>query len=392
MTQTHTADGRPRARGLGLVLPGTPGPENAVTDVPGLTVGMVTLIEGDGALVRGSGPVRTGVTAILPRGRDGLGVPCAAGLHSLNGNGEMTGTAWIAESGAFSTPVTITNTHAVGACHRGTIDFVVAERPEVGAQWLLPVVAETWDGYLNDINGDHVHPSHAVRALQDATSGPVAEGSVGGGTGMNCYGFKGGTGTASRQVVHGSTTYTVGALLQANFGSRAELTVAGVHVGPRLAGDNPMEEGDWFERDGLRAGLAGAGSVIVVVATDAPLLPGQCAALARRVPLGLARTGTSGSHFSGDIFLAFSTGNPGALSSRIPLRAASDDDYESLTFIPWGRLDPFYEAVVECVEEAVLNALVVNADMVGRDGHRSPALPHDALLAALAAAPARVAT
>jgi len=390
MTHTHTSSGQPRARGLGLALPGTPGPGNAITDVPGLTVGMVTLVEGDGPLVRGEGPVRTGVTAILPRGRDGIGVPCAAGVHSLNGNGEMTGTAWIAEAGAFSTPVTITNTHAVGACHRGTIDFVVSTRPEVGSQWLLPVVAETWDGYLNDINGDHVQPAHAVQAMENAASGEVAEGSVGGGTGMNCYGFKGGTGTASRQVVHGSTTYTVGALLQANFGSRHELTVAGVHVGPALAADNPLEDGDWFERDGIRAGLSGAGSVIVVVATDAPLLPGQCAALARRVPLGLARTGTSGSHFSGDIFLAFSTANAGALSSRIPLGPATDDDYESLTFVPWGRLDPFYEAVVECVEEAVLNALVVNADMVGRDGHRSPALPHQALLAALRDTPGRL--
>jgi L-aminopeptidase/D-esterase-like protein len=380
---THTTDGRPRARGLGIPLLGTPGTYNAITDVPGVEVGTVTLVDGSGPLGLGQGPVRTGVTAILPRGRAGAGVPCAAGVHSLNGNGEMTGTTWIAESGAFSTPVTITNTHAVGACHRGTIDWLVRTTPSLAAQWILPVVAETWDGYLNDINGDHVRPEHAVAALDAATTGPVPEGSVGGGTGMNCYGFKGGTGTSSRVVRHGSTAYTVGVLVQANFGSRPELTIAGRRVGPSLADDNPYEDGDWFERDGRRAGLAGAGSVIVVVATDAPLLPQQCSALARRVPLGLARTGTSGSHFSGDVFLAFSAANEGALTSRIPVGAVTDDDYETLRFVPWGRMDPFFEAVVHGVEEAVLNALVVNAEMVGRDGHRSPALPHDAVRALL---------
>ena len=384
--QTHTTDGRPRARGLGIALPGTPGRWNAITDVPGLEVGMVTLVHGDGPLVTDVGPVRTGVTAILPRGVDGVGLPCAAGIYSLNGNGEMTGTIWINEVGAFATPITITNTHAVGSCHRGTIDWLVRQSPSLAAQWMLPVVAETWDGYLNDINGSHVQPSHAVEALDSASPGPVAEGSVGGGTGMNCYGFKGGTGTSSRVVEHGGTSYTVGALVQANFGSRHELTIAGIPLGARLAHDNPLEDGDWFERDGQRGGVSGAGSVIVIVATDAPLLPGQCAALARRVPLGLARTGTSGSHFSGDIFLAFSTANTGALTSRIPIGPSSDDDYETLRFLPWGRLDPFYEAVVEAVEEAVLNALVVNAEMVGRDNHRSPAVPHDLIIDALRAA------
>ena len=384
--QTHTTDGRPRARGLGISLPGTPGRWNAITDVPGLEVGMVTLVHGDGPLVTDVGPVRTGVTAILPRGVDGVGLPCAAGIYSLNGNGEMTGTIWINEVGAFATPITITNTHAVGSCHRGTIDWLVRQSPSLAAQWMLPVVAETWDGYLNDINGSHVQPSHAVEALDSASPGPVAEGSVGGGTGMNCYGFKGGTGTSSRVVEHGGTSYTVGALVQANFGSRHELTIAGIPLGARLAHDNPLEDGDWFERDGQRGGVSGAGSVIVIVATDAPLLPGQCAALARRVPLGLARTGTSGSHFSGDIFLAFSTANTGALTSRIPIGPSSDDDYETLRFLPWGRLDPFYEAVVEAVEEAVLNALVVNAEMVGRDNHRSPAVPHDLIIDALRAA------
>ncbi len=378
-------DGRPRARGLGIPLTGRTGPWNAVTDVPGVTVGHVTLVSGDGPLVAGLGPVRTGVTALLPRGAAGVGTPCAAGWWSLNGNGEMTGTTWIDEVGALALPVTITNTHAVGSCHRGTIDWVVRHHPGLAAEWLLPVAAETWDGYLNDINGNHVRPEHAVEALDAATAGPLVEGSVGGGTGMNCYSFKGGSGTASRVVTYGGVDHTVGVLLQANFGDRAELTVAGVRVGALLADDDPMGTGDWLVRDGRRAAgpPPGAGSVIVVIATDAPLLPGQCKALARRVPLGLARTGTSGSHFSGDIFLAFSTANAGALRSRFPEGAAGPDDYDSMRFVPWGRLDPFFTAVVEAVEEAVLNALVVNSEMIGRDGHRSPALPHDRLMAAL---------
>ena len=298
----------------------------------------------------------------------------------------MTGTTWIDEVGLLTLPVAITNTHAVGACHRGLVQWVARNRPDLAAAWLLPVVAETWDGYLNDINGDHVHSDHVDLAIANATSQLPAEGSVGGGTGMNCYSFKGGSGTSSRIVPHGSTDFTVGALVQANFGSRAELRIAGVPLGRELAADNPIETTDWYERDGRRAGTSGAGSVIVVIATDAPLLPGQCKALARRVPLGLARTGTSGGHFSGDIFLAFSTGNSGQVGSRMPTSPATDDDIESLQFIPWGRLDPFFEAVVQAVEEAVVNALVVNADMIGRDGHRSPGLPHEAVVAALSAA------
>ncbi|KAA2267140.1 P1 family peptidase [Solihabitans fulvus] len=348
-----------RARDLGIPLHGEPGPHNAITDVPGIEVGYTTLVEGAG--------VRTGVTAILPRGRSGFDVPCAAGTHVLNGNGELTGAAWLAESGSLTLPVLITNTHAVGPCHRGVIDWVVRERPGAADQWLLPVVAETWDGYLNDINAPTVQPAHAVAAIDAARGGAVPEGSVGGGTGMNCYGYKGGSGTASRVVAHGADRYTVGAFVQANFGSRRDLTVAGVHVGPQLAEDNPMEG----------VAVPGAGSVIVVIGTDAPLLPGQCAALARRVPLGLARTGTFGSHFSGDLFLAFSTANPGALTSAFP-----DQDtpwYESMRFVPWSRIDPFLDAVVQSVEEAVLNALVCNEEMVGRAGHRTPALPTTAL-------------
>ena len=364
--QTHTTDGRPRARGLGIPLLGTPGPLNAITDVPGVEVGVATLIEGDA--------VRTGVTAILPRGRDGVGRPCAAGWYSLNGNGEMTGTTWIEESGALNLPVVLSNTHAIGPCHTGVVSWVNRVHPRLARQWLLPVCAETWDGYLNDINGGHVRPEHAVEALDSAAPGPVAEGSVGGGTGMNCYEFKGGNGTASRVVDYGSHAFTVAAFVQANFGSRGELTVAGRHLGPALAADNPLD-GDWFARD---LGIPpGAGSVIAIVATDAPLLPGQCKALARRVPLGLARTGTTGSHFSGDVFLAFSTAEADGLTSAFPLGPPADDEFGTLRFLPWGRMDPFYEAAVLAVEEAVLNALVVNEDMVGRDGHRSPRLPLD---------------
>lgn len=355
---------RPRARDLPITLDGRPGRWNAITDVPGVEVGYVTLTGGE---------ARTGVTAILPRGREAVGVPCAAATHSLNGNGEMTGVTWIEEIGALTLPITITNTHAVGTVHRGVIDWVAAHHPALAAQWLLPVVAETWDGYLNDINGPHVRTEHAGQAIDAAASGPLEEGSVGGGTGMNCYAFKGGSGTASRLVEHGPDTYTVGTFVQANFGSRHELTVTGVKVGPHLLDDDPMGAYDWAP--------PGAGSVIVVVATDAPLLPGQCKALARRVPMGLARTGTTGSHFSGDIFLAFSTANEGALTSTF----APEDDYQSLRFLPWSRMDPFYAAVVQSVEEAVLNALTAAREMVGRKGNRSPALPLDRLTALLTA-------
>lgn len=352
----------PRARDLGVPFDGVPGPWNALTDVPGVTVGCVTLVEGD--------DVRTGVTAVLPRGADDVGVPCAAGWFSLNGNGEMTGTAWLEETGSLTLPVLLTNTHAVGSVHRGVVDWVVARHPDLAHEWLLPVVAETWDGWLNDINGGHVRPEHAGRAIDAATSGPVHEGSVGGGTGMRCYGFKGGNGTASRTVAYGDDRYTVGAFVQANFGARGELVVAGVPVGRHLCDEVAAASGD-------PSGVPGAGSVIAVVGTDAPLLPGQCKALARRVPLGLARTGTTGSHFSGDLFLAFSTANAGALTSTGSDR---DSRYEQLRFVPWGRIDAFYAAVVQAVEEAVVNALVAATDMVGRDGRRSPALPHDRLV------------
>jgi len=363
-----TPSGKPRARSVGLKYRGVPGPHNAITDVPGVEVGYVTLIAGDS--------VRTGVTAIHPRGKHDPGDPVAAGYHSQNGNGEMTGVSWIEESGTCQGPIAITNTHAVGIAHAGIIAWMNAAHADLTDVWLLPVAAETWDGYLNDINGHHVNEEHVVRALQNATSDQPDEGSVGGGTGMNCYQFKGGNGTASRVVGYAGTSYTVGVFLQANFGRRNELTLNGVYLGEALADDNPMS--DFF------AAPQGAGSVIAVVATDAPLLPNQCKALARRVTKGLARTGTIGTHSSGDIFLAVSTANPGGFSGDGPAAGGDDTRYDTLTFIPWGKIDPFFEAVVQGTEEAVANALIANEDMTGRDGHRTPALPRHRLAEILA--------
>jgi L-aminopeptidase/D-esterase-like protein len=358
-----TPAGQPRARGLGLPFGGRPGPWNAITDVPGVEVGYVTLIEGD--------RIRTGVTAIHPRGPAGTGDPVAAGFHAQNGNGEMTGVSWITESGTFTGPIAITNTHAVGVAHAGIVAWTIRHHREVADSWLLPVAAETWDGYLNDINGHHVTEQTVVAALDATRIGPVEEGSVGGGTGMNCYQFKGGSGTASRTVAFAAVEHTVGVFVQANFGARRELVLAGMPLGGELAGDNPMA--------GFRAAPPGAGSIIAVVATDAPLFPHQCQALARRVTAGLARTGTSGSHFSGDLFLAFSTANPGAFRP-------GTQALRQLDFIPWENLDPFFEGVVQATEEAVVNALVANEDMTGRDGHRTPALPRDQVVELLSAA------
>jgi D-aminopeptidase len=382
----HTPSGLPRARSLGLPFRGTPGTNNAITDVPGIDVGYQTLIQKDN--------VRTGVTAIHPRGKANPGDPVAAGFHSQNGNGEMTGVAWIEESGTFSGPIAITNTHAVGIAHAGIIAWANRYHPEQMDSWLLPVAAETWDGYLNDINGHHVTEETVIAALEAATTGPIDEGSVGGGTGMNCYQFKAGSGTSSRVVDYNGTAYTVGVFVQANFGRRDELTVTGVYLGEELADDNPMRDRFTASASAAPASAAaasaapapapvappGAGSVIAIVATDAPLFPNQCKAFARRVTSGLARTGSSGSHYSGDLFLALSTANPGAFTPGDPRKRHSkhnDPPYDQLTFIPWGYLDPFYEAVVQATEEAVLNSLVANKEMTGRDGHRSPALPRD---------------
>jgi D-aminopeptidase len=356
-----TPSGLPRARSLGMPFAGEPGPWNAITDVPGVEVGYTTLIRGTS--------VRTGVTAIHPRGAARSGDPVAAGFFSQNGNGEMTGVSWIQESGTFAGPVAITNTHAVGIAHAAIVAWAVRHHPRMAEAWLLPVVGETWDGYLNDINSLNVTERACLDALEGAAAGPIEEGSVGGGTGMNCYQFKGGSGTASRLVSHAGTTYTVGVFVQANFGTRDELTLAGLPLGELLGDDNPMA--------GRRAAPEGAGSVIAIVATDAPLLPHQCTALARRVTLGLARTGTTGSHFSGDLFLAFSAGNPDAITPGGAVMGGAAAGYDQLRFIPWGFMDPFYAAVVRATEEAVANALVANEDMTGRDGHRTPALPRD---------------
>ncbi|GAA4389594.1 P1 family peptidase [Tsukamurella soli] len=370
---THSPSGRPRPRALGWAADGTPGEWNAITDVPGVEVGYRTLIGP-------AGTVRTGVTAILPRGRAGVGRPVAAGTGVLNGNGEMTGTAWIAETGQLGLPITISNTHAVGACHTGTVRWCSRHHPDLARQWLLPVCAETWDGYLNDINGEHVTPDDVCAALDAAAHGPLAEGSVGGGTGMNCYGFKGGSGTASRLMPFGDATYTVGAFVQANFGSRAELTIRGRRVGPELDVPAPIEEDDWLYGDRTPGG---AGSVIVVVATDAPLTGHQCAALARRVPLGLARTGTTGSVFSGDLFLAFSTANDRPSDTAFPQGEPSTAELVTSVALPWNRIDALHTATVQAVEEAVLGALVGADTMTGRAGHTSYALPVDAVQALL---------
>ena len=351
-----------RARDLGVPFEGTPGNLNAITDVAGVEVGYTTLISGEGKLVVGKGPVRTGVTAILPRGHANSNDPVYAGVFSLNGNGEMTGTAWIEESGFLEGPVVITNTHSVGVVR----DAVIAWRNAHGGadaqgfSWSLPVVAETWDGWLNDINGFHVKPEHVVHALDSAHSGAIEEGSVGGGTGMICYEFKGGNGTASRKIdikagkEKPAQSYVVGVFLQANFGRRPLLTMAGVPVGNEVPGSVYKEE---------------TGSCIAIVATDAPLLPNQLKRLARRVSLGLARTGTISGNGSGDLFLAFSTANPKV--------ANADQVTHSVQTIPNDLLDPIFVGVVQATEEAVVNALIDNQSMTGRDNHRVDALPHD---------------
>ena len=353
-----TPAGTPRARALGIPFGGTPGQWNAITDVPGVEVGYQTIISGDS--------VRTGVTGIHPRGRAGALDPVAAGFFSQNGNGEMTGASWVEESGTCSLPIAITNTHAVGIAHAGIIAWAVRSFPELGDDWSLPVAGETWDGYLNDINGHRITEQDCIDALDRAASGRLAEGSVGGGTGMICYGFKGGNGTASRLVSHAGTQYTVGVFVQANFGSREELVLAGRPLGQLLPDDDPVGEDASVP--------PGAGSVIAIVITDAPLLPHQCKALARRVTLGLARTGTTGSHSSGDLFLACSTANPGGFSPYSPAQPRS---YDQLAFVPWDAVNPFFTAVVQGVEEAVANALCAGEEMTGRAGHRVPGLPRD---------------
>lgn len=350
------AQDKPRARDIGVPFEGTPGPFNAITDVQGVEVGHTTLISGDGPLVVGEGPVRTGVTAILPRGK--RYDPVFAGWYSLNGNGEMTGTTWVEESGFLGGPVMITNTHSVGIVRDAVVEWLVSDEIDSGIAWGLPVVAETYDGFLNDINGFHVKKEHALAALNGASSGAVAEGGVGGGTGMICHGFKGGIGTASRRLSAEAGGYTVGVLVQANYGGRNTLTIAGVPVGREITDLTPAR------------GAQGDGSIIVVVATDAPLLPQQLKRLARRVPLGIARVGGLGTNGSGDIFIAFSTANPGI---------DAGDEVVDVEMLPNHRMNPLIEATVQATEEAIVNALVAGETITGINGNTVYGLPHDRL-------------
>ncbi len=346
---------KPRARDLKIPFEGTPGPLNTITDVAGVEVGHATIIRGAGKLVVGRGPVRTGVTAILPRGRQ-LGAPVFGGYFALNGNGEMTGMAWLEESGFLSSPVMITNTHSVGVVRDAVIEWQLREG-KMSQPWSLPVVAETWDGYLNDINGFHVKRAHAFAALDGARSGVVAEGCVGGGTGMIGYGWKGGIGTASRRLEAKDGGYTMGVLVQLNCGLAKELTIAGVHVGQILS------------PSGTRSG-AERGSIIIVAATDAPLLPHQLKRIARRLTIGLARTGSVSGNGSGDLFLAFSTANP----PLAPVRGKSG--VSRVPMLSNRRMDPLFTAAVQATEEAIINAMVAAETMSGIDGHSILALPH----------------
>jgi L-aminopeptidase/D-esterase-like protein len=340
---------------LGLPLPGRPGPHNCITDL-GVEVGYSTLCLGDG--------IRTGVTAILPRGRALADAPCAAGSFSFNGSGEMTGLLWIEEAGELQTPITITNTHSLGIARDATIEWMVKRGIGMGQDWGLPVAAETYDGELNDINGFHVKPEHVMAALDSAGAGAIELGSVGGGTGMICYDFKGGSGSASRTVRTASGEFLVGCFVQSNFGWRPELTILGVPVGRDMPGGEVRSKP--------------AGSIIAIVATDAPLLPHQLKRLSRRVPIGLARTGAIGHNSSGDIFLSFSTANEPAFRS--------DASVKTMHFLPNAQLDDLFEAVVESVEEAVIDSMIVNESMTGFRCCTVQALPHARLLELLSRA------
>ncbi len=355
---------KPRARDLGVPFDGTPGPLNAITDVAGVTVGHTTLISGEGKLQVGKGPVRTGVTAVLPRGKDSMMNPVFAGWFAQNGNGEMTGTTWVEESGFLEGPVMITNTHSAGVVRDAVIQWRVAhgQHDASGYWWSLPVVAETWDGYLNDINGFHVKPEHAFHAIDTAHSGAVDEGNVGGGTGMVCNGFKGGIGTASRKLPEKDGGYTVGVLVQCNYGSRQNFRVAGIPVGREITSEDPYayQPSDIAER----------GSIIIVIATDAPLIAHQLKRLAHRATLGLGRNGSISGNGSGDIFIAFSTANSGADST---------DKIADVKMLPNDSLDPVFAATVQATEEAIINAMIGAESMTGIDNHHVTALPHEKL-------------
>jgi L-aminopeptidase/D-esterase-like protein len=352
-----TAQSKPRARDLGVPFDGNTGANNAITDVKGVEVGHTTLISGSGKLKVGEGPVRTGVTAVIPRGKDATDAVFGA-WFTLNGNGEMTGTTWLEDSGLLDGPIMITNTHSVGVVRDAVIAWKVKRgEPDMeGYWWSLPVVAETWDGYLNDINGFHVKPEHVFQALDTAHAGPVEEGNVGGGTGMICNEFKGGIGTSSRVLDAKKGGYTIGVLVQCNYGRRDQLRIAGVPVGKEIP-EHPAYGED-------------VGSIIIVVATDAPLIPTQLKRLARRASLGLGRDGSYSGDGSGDIFISFSTANPGA---------ASPKGIRDLKMLPNDSLDPLFLATVQATEEAIVNAMVAAETMTGIDGHTAIALPHDRL-------------
>ncbi len=364
-TPNGVAQTKPRARDLGVPFDGVPGALNAITDVRGVEVGFTTLVSGDGKLEVGRGPVRTGVTAILPQGKNFRGRVFAA-WHTLNGNGEMTGTTWVEESGGLGTPILITNTHSVGVVRDAVIEWNARRGTGEGysGDFSLPVVAETWDGFLNDINGFHVKREHVFAALDGARAGAVAEGNVGGGTGMVAHGFKGGTGTASRVLTAAEGGYTVGVLVQANYGRRDLLSIAGVPVGKEIA--------DLLPRSGARSD--GAGSIIVVVATDAPLLPHQLKRLVKRVSLAIGEMGGRGEDSSGDIFIAFSTANP---------EAGKTGGTAQLTMLPNERINPLFRATVGATGESIVNAMVAAETMRGINGNTVYALPHDRLRAAL---------
>jgi D-aminopeptidase len=360
MGATARAQSGPRARDLGVPFDGTPGPLNAITDVLGVEVGYRTLISGQGKLQVGVGPVRTGVTAIFPRGKASID-PVFSGWFTENGNGEMTGTTWVEESGFLYGPVMITNTHSVGVVRDAVIAWQLKHGTPIPLEdwWSLPVVAETWDGELNDINGFHVKPGDADAAMADAHAGSIAEGNVGGGTGMICFEFKGGTGTSSRVLSENLGGYTVGVLVQCNFGTRDLLRIAGVPVGKEIPKSPHRDD---------------RGSIIVVVATDAPLLPHQMKRVARRVTLGLGRLGSISGNGSGDIFIAFSTANRDA--GLAPKMA-------TVEMLPNERMNALFEATVQATEEAVVNAMVAAETMTGINGHTVEALPHDRLRAVL---------
>jgi D-aminopeptidase len=367
-----------RARDAGIVVGElTPGPNNAITDVEGVRVGHSTIVQGEGALVVGEGPVRSGVTVVRPREGLTRDEPVFAGPHRLNGNGEMTGLEWIRESGLLTTPVAITNTHSVGVVRDALIAAELEERTDEDIYWCMPVVAETFDGVLSDINGQHVTADHLHEALADASGGPVEEGAVGGGTGMICHEFKGGIGTASRRLASEDGGWTVGALVQANYGVRSALRVDGAPVGRVLTTERVPSPLAILEAEELPPG---GGSIIVLLATDAPLLPSQCERLAQRAGIGLGRMGGGCDDGSGDLFLAFATGNSGIPRSGFPLRSSATIP---LQMVPNERMTPLFYAAAEATEEAILNALLTAGTVTGRDSITAHGLTPDLLLGAL---------